>query len=253
MLNGRILFSGFAASLAALVSVGCFGGKNKDIADAPPPPPAAYPDTSGGADAAYPGGMGAPALSPVGTTAAATISRSAPTPPAPVPFELRDGETLVTHQIASGENLSVIATKYNTTVGRILSANGMTDSRIYAGKTLQVPTSAPPTNLAQNTTANATTTAPTPSMAGSGGLSRGSYPAIANPPTTSPAPVAPSVPTSIVPPSASGAIAPPPLPPGASAPSAPSIQPPGYPATTSYPRTAPTPPSFDASRVQFSN
>ena len=246
-----LLLSGLSS--LALFFVGCAGTKNTDLADAPPPPPAAYPDggseieaASSGASMQATGGVPAPASS---------LATNRPAPPAPEPFELREGETLVTHNIESGETLSVIATKYNTTVGRILSANGMTDTRIYAGKSLQVPTPAPQTSLAQNSApapaASQQTPAPSaaPAATSYDALASGGYPSTTTapaPPASAPAPPAP--PTTIVPPAASGAIAPPPLPPGATPPPTASD-----PASTSYPRTSPTPPSFDASRVQFSN
>ncbi len=240
-----------------LFSAGCFGNKNPDVADAPPPPPAAYPDTSGGV-----GGAGSatppPQTAPSSATMAATNQRPA-IPQAPVPFSLRQGEQLVPHVIQSGENLSSIAAKYNTTVGRIQSANGMTDTRIFAGKSLQVPTSAPPTNLAQGAPM---AQAPSAGLYGASspspgsptfGATAGGYPGTMAPPTV---PVAPTVPTTPAVPSypaasaSEGAIAAPPVPPGGG-----TATPPGYPSSTSYPRSAPAPaaPSFQGSRVQFSN
>lgn len=242
----------------ALFSVGCLslGNKNKEAAiDAPPPPPAAYPDTSGammaGSSPATPGEV--PSVPSAATVAATNRAPSAP--PAPVPFSLREGEQLVSHQIQPGENLSTIAAKYNTSVGRIQSANGMTDTRIYAGKTLQVPTSAPPTGMGQMAPAGSLAPAPVApaySVAPPANGSTGVYPSVTVPPTV---PTTPSYPASS---SASGAIAAPPVPSPAT------VVPPGYPdpASTSYPRTSPTPattagsfptPSFEASRIQFSN
>lgn len=43
------------------------------------------------------------------------------------------------HTIKSGENLAVIAQKYNTQTSVIKEANGLTSSRIIAGKTLMIP------------------------------------------------------------------------------------------------------------------
>lgn len=112
----------------------------------------------------------------------------------------------------------------------------MKDTKIYAGKTLQIPTSAASTNLAQ--------TAP---AAGLGGYAGTVAPAYAAPapavtsgyPSTASAPSAPSYPSA---PSADGI----------AAPSVPQAG--GYPSTTSYPRAdAPAAPSFEASRIQFSN
>lgn len=239
----------------ASVSVGCIGNKNKEVADAPPPPPAAYPDTSGPLAGAAHGTVAPGAVSPVPSMAsnAATNQASAP---APAPFSLREGEQLVPHQIQSGENLSNIAAKYNSSISRIQAANGMTDTKIFAGKTLQIPTSAPPAPLAQasglsqaplgGAYSGATTApvAPTYSAASSG-----AYPSAVAPPSV------PSVPTAPAYPSAAGATG------GISAPPVPQTTGslPGYPASTSYPRTAPTSspsfptPSFEGSRVQFSN
>jgi LysM repeat protein len=184
---------------------------------------------------------------------AATNRASAP---APAPFSLREGEQLVPHQIQSGENLSNIAAKYNSSISRIQAANGMTDTKIFAGKTLQIPTSAPPAPLAQASGlsqaplggaysgAATAPVAPTYSAASSG-----AYPSAVAPPSV------PSVPTAPAYPSAAGATG------GISAPPVPQTTGslPGYPASTSYPRTAPTSspsfptPSFEGSRVQFSN
>jgi len=44
------------------------------------------------------------------------------------------------HKIKSGENLSVIAAKYNVSVSAIKSANGLKGTAIRAGKTLKIPT-----------------------------------------------------------------------------------------------------------------
>lgn len=46
--------------------------------------------------------------------------------------------TLINHKIANGETLSVIAAKYNVTVKQIQSWNGMTNTRIAAGKNLKI-------------------------------------------------------------------------------------------------------------------
>jgi LysM repeat protein len=255
MFKGKESFGMIGAIAMASVSVGCIGNKNKEVADAPPPPPAAYPDTSGPLAGAAHGTVAPGAVSPVPSMAsnAATNRASAP---APAPFSLREGEQLVPHQIQSGENLSNIAAKYNSSISRIQAANGMTDTKIFAGKTLQIPTSAPPAPLAQASGlsqaplggaysgAATAPVAPTYSAASSG-----AYPSAVAPPSV------PSVPTAPAYPSAAGATG------GISAPPVPQTTGslPGYPASTSYPRTAPTSspsfptPSFEGSRVQFSN
>lgn len=255
-----------AAFVMALLSAGCFGNKNKDVAvNAPAPPPAAYPDTSAAMGAATGGTAPVPSV-PSNAAMAATNRPSAAPAPAVAPFSLREGEQLVPHQIQSGENLSTIATRYNTTIGRIQSANGMTDTRIYAGKTIQVPTSAPPTGGTQGAAAPTVgrygstapaAPAPAPVAPTYSSAMAGSYPGTTSAPAPSypsaPAPVAPAYPSIS---SSTGAISAPPVP----STGAPSAVPPGYPATTSYPRTAPAPtapayptPSFQGSRVQFSN
>lgn len=264
MLNDKQSLGMIGAMFVASFSVGCFGNKNQDVADAPPPPPAAYPDTSGGlggAAAPAPGGVpSVPSVPPTSSATVAATQRGSGAAPAPAPFSLREGEQLVPHQIQSGENLSSIAAKYNSSISRIQAANGMTDTKIFAGKTLQVPTSAPPTNLAQSP-APATAplggaypgAAPAPVAPSYAPAPSGAYPSAISPPT---APTTPTVPTAPAYPSAAsggGAIAAPPVPQaGGSLP--------GYPASTSYPRTTPTAPSpsfptpsFEGSRVQFSN
>lgn len=237
-----------------MFSVGCFSNKNKDVAEnAAAPPPAAYPtspgsysnDTSG---AAAP----APAVPSGNATYGATAAASAP-----APFSLREGEQLVPHSIVSGDSLSSIAAKYNSSISRIQAANGMTNTKIIAGKTLQVPTSAPPSNLAMNNAPAA--------MAAAGGAmgytapaapATGSYPSTIAPPTAPTAPSAPAVPYP------SGGISAPPVPSAPSIAGSAPIQVPGNPASTSYPREGAIPappqpggsypvPSFEGSRIQF--
>lgn len=216
MSTGRTVFAASFLCGTSLFFTGCLSKKNDDVAvEGAAPPPAAYPEstTPGYADTA-PGAPAAPA------------APSTPPPaPAPQPFQLREGEQLVTHMVESGENLSVIATKYNTSISRIQAANGMTNTTIYAGKPLQVPTSAPP-SLASTT------------------------PSIGAPsinPVTSPVPAAPSSPNPYGPTSPRyGVTAPAPAPapaPAAPAPSSASIAPPpvsgGYPSTTAPPTAPP--------------
>jgi LysM repeat protein len=252
---------------AGIFSVGCFSNKNKDVAETgAAPPPSAYP--TGSSD--YPGAAGT-------AGGAGATSASAPAPPAPTsnatngataaaaapaPFSLREGEQLVPHAIVSGDSLSSIAGKYNSSISRIQAANGMTNTKIIAGKTLQVPTSALPSNLAMNTAPGAL--APTgagagfaaPSYTAPGAPVTGAFPGAVAPPTI---PTAPSIPASPYP---SGGIAAPPVPNvEAIAGSAP-IQIPGDPAATSFPREGAIPappqpggsypvPSFEGSRIQF--
>lgn len=242
-----------ALPVTAVFSVGCFSNKNKDVAEAAPAPPAAaYPDSSsiyGGQSGAAP--SAAPSMAASTATAAATNTQT----PAPEPFALREGEQLISHQIQSGESLSSIAKKYNSSIGRIKAANGMTNDKIVAGKTIQVPTSAAPTNLAMNSLAQV---APTPGHSAPAytipqvtPATPGGYPSTISPPT---APISPIASNSPYP---SGGIVAPPVPSGSP------IQVPSSPASTSYPRVDASPapvqpggsypvPSFQDSRIQFS-
>lgn len=261
MLQGRQSAGWVIAIAAGMFSVGCFSNKNKDVAEnAAAPPPAAYPtspgsysnDTSGGAAPAP-----APAVPSSNATYGATAGASAP-----APFSLREGEQLVQHSIVSGDSLSSIAAKYNSSISRIQAANGMTNTKIIAGKTLQVPTSAPPANLAMNSAAGAMAPAAggtgynAPAFPAPAAPATGSYPSTIAPPTV---PTAPSAPAAPYP---SGGIAAPPVPSAPSIAGSAPIQVPGNPASTSYPREGAIPappqpggsypvPSFEGSRIQF--
>lgn len=134
----RTSFSGMVALIAALSLTSCLTSKNKDVAETEvAPPPATYPESNGAV--AY----GAPPSAPP-TGAAPSPYGAGSTPPAPAsapaPFALRNGEQLVDHTIQPGESLSSIAGKYQSSINRIQSANGMTDTKIFAGKTIKVPT-----------------------------------------------------------------------------------------------------------------
>ncbi|MBO7554291.1 MAG: LysM peptidoglycan-binding domain-containing protein, partial [Bacteroidaceae bacterium] len=48
------------------------------------------------------------------------------------------GSTPTYHKIRSGETLSTIAARYGTTVAKLRSLNGISGSRITAGKNLRV-------------------------------------------------------------------------------------------------------------------
>lgn len=147
MVSGRLFLHLSTIGLCGFLSVGCLG-KKKDttvaVEEQVPPPaaypdPPRYPDTSGSSSSHA---SNAPAPFP----AASAPAPAAPTKPA---FKLRQGEQLVEHKITLGETLSSIAQKYNTSYRRIQEANGMSNTKIIAGKTIQVPTSAPP-NLKMN-------------------------------------------------------------------------------------------------------
>lgn len=270
----------------AFGSVSCVGNKNKDVAETPlaDPPAAAYPDSP----SSYPdsSGTASPSSTPHDYAAADSATNgSSAAPSAPV-FELRAGEQLITHPIVKGDTLGGIATQYNSSQSRIMAANGMTDTKIYAGKTLQVPTSAPPADLAMNGAGAGAATSSSgayPSPAPASPYSRaGSSPYSApgaspySPPAAAPATVsAPptygsgsygSSTTGGSYPSTTSAPAPTPSQGGYStaAPSPPVV--PSSPSTTSFPRvqTAPAPPqaggsfptpnlSSGSGQIQFSN
>lgn len=50
--------------------------------------------------------------------------------------------TIVNHKVASGESLSLIARKYNTTISAIVSENNMTNTVVMAGQQIKVPAQA---------------------------------------------------------------------------------------------------------------
>ncbi len=154
--------------LSSALLVGCFSNK-KDQAAGPAesPPPAAYPESDAAGysnpNAAPPAAM---ALAPYQTAAAA---------PKPEPFTLRSDEELVNHRIESGENLSVIASRYNASIRRIQAANGMSGTTIYAGKTIQVPTRKT-SGIAANSSASTPPAAPASASSASGRFGASSAP-----------------------------------------------------------------------------
>lgn len=135
MSRGYLPISFLGLIFVSSLSVSCGTTKSDDVAvEAASPPPSAYPTTPEG----Y-----ADTSAPV-SSAATSSGPSVPPAPEPPAFKLREGETLVSYRIELGDNLSSIAKKYNTSVSRIQAANGMTNTKIFAGKSLQVPTAAPP-------------------------------------------------------------------------------------------------------------
>ena len=127
MVFGRLSLSVALTCGFGLFSAGCLSKKNDEVSAEVAPPPSTYSIAPTG----YVGTAAAPA--------AARTSFQAVTPPHPAPFELRVNEELVTHLIVSGESLSSISAKYNSSISRIMAANGMGDTKIFAGKSLQVP------------------------------------------------------------------------------------------------------------------
>jgi len=229
MFAGQHLLRVTFLCLFATFSVGCLSRK-KDQASSTPaeaPPAAAYPESPEGyADT----NAAPPATAPAPYQVAAAAEKK------PEPFELRADEELVTHQIQSGENLSVIASKYDSSIRRIQAANGMTNTKIYAGKTLKVPA-----RKKMGVASSAPSLAPAPPSAApapaSGSYSGGRFGAAPSVSSASPAPSATTPPVYQGPADGSyvsnnagaGTIAPPPV----------------DPASTSYPRvtTPAVPPS----------
>ncbi len=263
MAQGRQYVGWVVAITTGVFSVSCFSNKNKDVAEnVAPPPPSAYPVGSESySTSSAPAGSAAPGA-PAAPTAGSGYGATASAPPPssqPAPFTLREGEQLIPHAIVSGDSLSSLAGKYNSSISRIQAANGMTDTKIYAGKILQIPTSAAPAPLAMNgrtPAPAATNSAPSYPGAPSTGAT-GAYPPITPTPPT--VPTAPVVPTTPYPP---GGIAAPPVPQAAQPNDSTSIQIPANPASTSYPREGAIPappqpggsypvPSFEGSRISF--
>ena len=131
MILGRLSLSLVLTCGFGLFSAGCLSKKNDEVSAEAAPPPSMYSIAATG----YVGTAAAAAAAP----AASGTSFQAATPPQPAPFELRFNEELVTHLIVSGESLSSISGIYNSSISRIMAANGMADTKIYAGKSLQVP------------------------------------------------------------------------------------------------------------------
>jgi LysM repeat protein len=134
----RAGFCGMVTLLVAICQTSCLTSKNKDVAQTEAaPPPAAYPESNGAVAYGAPPSAAPTGAAPSPYGAGATASAPAS---APAPFSLRNGEQLVDHTIQPGESLSSIAGKYQSSINRIQSANGMTDTKIFAGKTIKVPT-----------------------------------------------------------------------------------------------------------------
>ena len=49
------------------------------------------------------------------------------------------GEAALSHRVAAGDTLWLIARRYNTTVAQLTAANGLTGSTIYPGQVLSIP------------------------------------------------------------------------------------------------------------------
>lgn len=123
----RLFIGSILTSVSCLCFSGCVSKTHEGVEEAVVPPPANYQGV--------PAGYGSVAASPVSET----ITVASPVPDHRAPFELGDNEELLTHLIVSGESLSSIAAKYNSSISGIMSANAMSDTLIYAGKSIQVP------------------------------------------------------------------------------------------------------------------
>lgn len=142
-MNFDIPFSkGKLLLLAAIPLMGTSCSQKQKQASAAVPPaanPASYPESQ-----APPSPSESPSLQ---QASAPKVEKPTPkpkpkAPPAPKykPFVLRDGETLVSHKVVSGDTLGKLATTYGTDVSRIQSANGLSGTKILAGKTYKIPT-----------------------------------------------------------------------------------------------------------------
>lgn len=127
------------AAVLSLIFVGC---KSKETASLPPP-------------AAAPAVAGAPPS----------------TEPSKPKAALDPDDKLVDYKVAKGDSLWLIAQKFNTSVGKIQTANNLSGNKIVEGRTLKIPTKNPPSaeELAAGAPAAATAkkedTAPKPAAA----------------------------------------------------------------------------------------
>tara|TARA_R110000850_G_scaffold242043_4_gene366699 strand:- start:4064 stop:4675 length:612 start_codon:yes stop_codon:yes gene_type:complete len=189
MISGRLPFGLALTCCVGLFSVSCLTKKTEAVSEGAVPSPAAYPSSPSG----YSGG-------PTAQNDYTTVTPAAP--PAPQPFELREGEQLVAHQIQTGESLSSIAGKYSANISRIQSANGISGTTIYAGKTIQVPTTVSPQLVMNNgNSAGTGTYQSAPPAPATGGYNTPVYPgATATPPSVSGNPASTSYPRVETPP-----------------------------------------------------
>lgn len=85
-----------------------------------------------------------PATQPTAEVRPPAVEVSGPaSDPRPVDREPRNGDADVVHIVQRGENLTVIARKYGTTVAEIKKANNMTSDALQAGQKLIIPVQAP--------------------------------------------------------------------------------------------------------------
>ncbi len=146
MKRGRFIAFAVIPGVVLLVSTGftgCQSNQNQASASLPAASMAAYPESQ-------------PAAFPVEESSSVSGSSLAQSEKKPEPFSLRDGENLVPHQVESGETLSGLAAKYKTSIRRIQSANDLKNTRIYAGRTYQIPTRMSAEEIASTALAAAT-------------------------------------------------------------------------------------------------
>lgn len=164
----------FLGGLAGFVA-GCANSQKPASADLPPASPSGYPAGSEAAQSDY-----------VVYDTAENEPEAAPPAPTFAPFELRDGERLASYKAVSGDSLSRIASKFDTSIKRIQSANGLTNTVIFAGKTYKIPTRKSEEEIAAANTGS-------PASSGSSQVSRPTVPSYSPPPaapTSTPSPAA---------------------------------------------------------------
>lgn len=124
----------------ALIGASCTNMQNQASADVPAATPG-YPASSLFPDGSTSTSEGGYPSSPESSgTESNSSSPSSSESSIAEPFVLRDGERLVSYQAQKGDNLWKLAQNYKTSVKRIQSANGLTNSTILAGKTYKIPT-----------------------------------------------------------------------------------------------------------------
>ena len=73
-----------------------------------------------------------PLISPVKTSSPPPITHTAPS-------KVKPQQSVIRYTVRRGDNLSVIANRYRTTVSKIQKANGLRSSVIRIGQTLKIP------------------------------------------------------------------------------------------------------------------
>jgi nucleoid-associated protein YgaU len=73
-----------------------------------------------------------PVISPVVTSSPPEITRTSPA-------KVKPQQSVIRYTVKRGDNLSVIANRYKTTVSKIQKANGLRSSVIRVGQSLKIP------------------------------------------------------------------------------------------------------------------